>query len=120
MKTLNADKIYAEALVNEYTPKSTSKTVALKKLDAKVKRPVLITAFTVGIIGSLVMGTGMCFAMGVLGSGIATMVFGIIIGLLGIVMISVNYPLYKRNLAKAKEKYAFEIIELAREIVDGK
>lgn len=61
---MNADKIYAESLVNEYTPKNTSKTSALKKLDAKAKRPAIVAAFTLGIVGSLVLGTGMCLSMG--------------------------------------------------------
>ena len=39
---MNTDKIYAEQLANEYTPKDTSKVVALKKLDAKAKRPATI------------------------------------------------------------------------------
>lgn len=116
---MNADKIYAESLVNEYTPKNTSKAAALKRLDAKAKRPAIVTAFTLGIVGSLVLGTGMCFAMGVLGSGTVAMAGGIVVGLLGIAMVSVNYPLYKRNLAKGKEKYAFEILELARDIAEG-
>lgn len=116
---MNADKIYAESLVNEYTPKNTSKAASLKKLDAKAKHPANVTAFSLGIVGSLVLGTGMCLAMGVLASGTAAMVGGIVIGLLGIAMVSVNYPLYKRNLAKGKEKYAFEILELARDIAEG-
>ena len=56
---------------------------------------------------------------GVLGSGTAAMAGGIVVGLLGIAMVSVNYPLYKRNLMKGKEKYAFEILELAREVAEG-
>ena len=116
---MNADKIYAESLVNEYTPKNTSKTSALKKLDAKAKRPAIVAAFTLGIVGSLVLGPGRCRSMGVLGSGTAAMAGGIVVGLLGIAMVSVNYPLYKRNLMKGKEKYAFEILELAREVAEG-
>ena len=73
---MNADKIYAESLVNEYTPKNTSKAAALKRLDAKAKRPAIVTAFTLGIVGSLVMGAGMCLSMGVLGSGTAATVGG--------------------------------------------
>lgn len=117
---MNVDKIYAESLVNEYAPKDTSKIAALEKLDAKAKRPAIVTAFSLGIVGSLIMGTGMCFAMGVIGSGIAAMAGGIVVGLLGIAIVCINYPLHKRNLAKGKEKYAFEIVELAREVAEGK
>lgn len=117
---MNADRIYAESLVNEYAPKDTSKAVALRKLDARAKMPATVTAYCMGIAGSLVMGTGMCFAMGVLGSGTAAMVGGVVVGLLGMAIMGVNYPLYRKLLAKGKAKYAFEIVELAREVAAGR
>lgn len=112
---MNTDKIYAEALANEYAPKDTSKVVALKKLDRKAKQPANIFAYTFGIFSSLVMGTGMCFSMGVLGEG-AYFVPGIIIGVAGMLGMGINFPIYKRLLNKGKQKYAFEIMELAKEI----
>ena len=36
---MNTDKIYAESIAKEYAPKENSKITALKKLDAKAKRP---------------------------------------------------------------------------------
>lgn len=113
---MNTDKIYAESIAKEYAPKDNSKIVALKKLDNKAKMPATIFTYTFGIISSLVLGTGMCFAMEVLGSGTVAMVLGIVIGVTGIIGCSVNYPIYKKMLKKGKEKYAFEIVELAREI----
>ncbi|MCR5290805.1 MAG: hypothetical protein K6E51_12505 [Treponema sp.] len=110
------DKVYAESVAKDYLPKETSKVRQLKKLDEKAKLPAFVTAMTVGIIGTLVFGSGMCFAMGVLGSGVVAMVFGIILGIVGIVICAVNYPLYKKLLKKGKAMYAFEILELAREI----
>lgn len=113
----NLDKVYAEKIAEEYAPKKASKVLALKKLDQKVKNPVNIFAYTFGIVGSLVLGTGMSFAMGVIGNNNTTsMVMGIIIGLVGIVMVSINYPIYKKWLSTRKQKYAFEITELAKEI----
>ena len=114
---MNTDKIYAEQLANEYAPKDTSKVVALRKLDAKAKRPANIFAYTFGIITALVAGAGMCLSMKVIGSGTTgSFVLGIIIGLLGMAGMSVNYPIYKKLLAQGKQKYAFEIMELAKEI----
>ena len=114
---MNTDKIYAEQLANEYAPKDTSKVVALRKLDAKAKRPANIFAYTFGIITALVAGVGMCLSMKVIGSGTTgSFVLGIIIGLLGMAGMSVNYPIYKKLLANGKQKYAFEIMELAKEI----
>lgn len=116
---MNTDKIYAEQLANEYAPKDTSKVVALRKLDAKAKLPASIFAYTLGIISALIFGVGMCLAMGQIGSGtIASFVIGIIIGIIGMIGMGVNYPIYKRILENGKKKYAFEIIELAKEISD--
>lgn len=117
---MNTDKIYAESIAKEYAPKDSSKIVALRKLDRKAKLPATIFTYTFGIISSLVLGTGMCFAMQVLGSGIISMVIGIIVGVIGMIGCGVNYPIYKRMLENGKKKYAYEIVELAREISEGK
>lgn len=114
---MNTDKIYAEQIANEYAPKDTSKVVALRKLDTRVKLPSAIFAYSVGIVSALVFGTGMCLAMGQIGSGTTgSFVLGIAIGVLGMTGVCINYPIYKRILENRKKKYAFEIIELAKEI----
>ena len=113
---MNTDKIYAESIAKEYAPKDSSKIVALRKLDRKAKMPATIFTYTFGIISSLVLGTGMCFAMQVLGSGIIGIVIGIIVGVIGMIGCGVNYPIYKKMLENGKKKYAYEIVELAREI----
>lgn len=116
---MNTDKIYAEQIANEYAPKQTSKVKALKRLNAKAKSPATIFAFTFGIISSLVLGTGMCFAMGVLGGGNPILIgVGIAVGCIGIAGVSVNYPLYKKFLNASKNKYASDIIKLANEIAN--
>lgn len=114
---MNTDKIYAEQLANEYAPKDTSKVVAFRKLDARAKLPATIFTYTFGIIAALVTGVGMCFSMNVIGSGTTTMfVLGVIVGIVGLAGMGINYPIYKKMLAKGKQKYAYEIIELAKEI----
>ena len=117
---MNTDKIYAESIAKEYAPKNSSKVVALRKLDRKAEMPATIFTYTFGIISSLVLGTGMCFAMQVLGSGIIGMVIGIIVGIIGMIGCGVNYPIYKKMLENGKKKYAYEIVELAREISENK
>ena len=117
---MNTDKILAEAIAKDYVPKDNSKIVALKKLDKKAKLPATIFTYTFGIISSLIVGTGMSLAMQVIGSGVVSMVAGIIIGITGFVLCGINYPIYKRMLGKSKAKYAYEIVELAREISDEK
>ena len=118
---MNTDKIYAEQLANEYAPKDTSKVVALRKLDTKAKLPAIIFAYTFGIIAALVTGIGMCFSMNVIGNGTSTMfVLGVIIGIIGLMGMGINYPVYRKMLAKGKQKYAFEIMELAKESARNK
>ena len=115
---MNTDKIIAESIAKEYAPNEHSKIIALKKLDAKAKRPATIFTYTFGIVSALVFGTGMCLAMRVIGSGMAGMLLGIIIGIIGMIGCGVNYPIYKRILENGKKKYAYEIVQLAREIAD--
>lgn len=118
---MNTDKIYAEQLANEYAPKDTSKVVALRKLDNKAKLPATVFTYTVGIIAALVAGVGMCLSMKVIDSGTTAMfvlgiIVGIIVGIIGLLGMGVNYPIYKKLLAQGKQKYAYEIMELAKEI----
>ena len=115
---MNTDKIIAESIAKDYAPKESSKLVALKKLDNKAKLPATIFTYTWGIVSALVFGTGMCLAMQVIGSGLAGMVLGIAAGIIGMIGCGVNYPIYKKMLEKGKAKYAYEIVQLAREIAD--
>lgn len=117
---MNTDKIYAEQIANEYSPKETSKVIALRKLDRKAKLPATIFTYSMGIISALVMGTGMCLAMGEIGGGtLGSFAMGVIIGIFGMLGIVANYPIYKKLIKKAKQKYAFEIIQLAKEISEN-
>lgn len=115
---MNTDKILAEAIAKEYAPKDNSKIVALKKLDNKAKLPATIFTYFWGIISALVFGTGMCLAMQVIGNGIVNLVLGVVVGIIGLIGCGVNYPIYKKMLEKGKAKYAYEIVQLAREIAD--
>lgn len=114
---MNTDKIYAEHLANEYAPKDDSKVIALRKLDARAKLPATVFTYSVGTISALIAGVGMCLSMNVIGNGSSvSFVLGVIIGLVGLAGMGINYPVYKKMLAKGKQKYAFEIMELAKEI----
>ena len=117
---MNTDKIYAEAIAKEYAPKKASKVVALKKLDQKAKRPAQIFTYTFGIVTTLLLGVGMCLAMHVIGGGgVFATGFGIVIGCVGIAGIIANYKIYQKLLAAGKQKYAFEIMQLAKEISEA-
>ena len=113
---MNTDKIYAEYIAKDYGPKVHSKVAALKKLDAKAKLPASFFGYGVGIFSALVAGTGMSLAMEVMGGTWYWTALGVLIGAIGFAGCAINYPIYKKILEKGKSKYAFEILELAREI----
>ena len=113
----NLDTVYAERIASEYAQRPASKLVALKKLDRKAKLPAQIFTYAFGIAGALILGVGMCLCMGVIGQSLSVaMPLGVLIGVIGIGVVSVNYPAYKKLLEKSRKKYAFEIMELAKEI----
>jgi 4-hydroxybenzoate polyprenyltransferase len=115
----NLDKVYANKIAEQYAPKTERKVVQLKKLDEQVKKPAKIFAYTFGIIGALILGTGMSFLMTAFGpSGTLGTVLGIVIGVIGIIMCGINYKIYSIILNKRKEKFAFEITTLAKEIAN--
>ena len=97
-----------------YCEKPVTKFDELKALDRKVKRPAKVFSYIFGVVGALVLGTGMCFAMKVLGD---IMAVGIVVGIVGIIMTSINYPIYKKILKKRRNKYSAKILELSDEII---
>lgn len=114
---MNTDKIYAEAIAKEYAPKNASKVLALKKLDRKAKSRANIFTYTFGVVMVLVLGLGLCLSMKVIGDGSGFMTaVGVVIGIIGIIGVCINYPIYKKLLSSGKQKYAFEIMQLAKEI----
>ena len=116
---MNTDKIYAESIAKEYAPKDSSKIIALRKLDVRAKMPATVFTYTMGIVSALVFGTGMCLAMRVIGSSLLYVVLGVIVGSVGMIGCGLNYPIYKKLLEKGKRKYAYEIVELAKEISEA-
>ena len=113
---MNTNKIYAESIAKDYAPKDNSKIIALKKLDAKAKLPATVFTYSFGIAAALVAGLGLCLSMQVIGHGLSHMILGIVIGIVGFTACGLNYPIYKKLLEKGKARYAYEIVQLAREI----
>ena len=113
-----SEKDYAKKLITEYSDKEPSKINDLIALDNKVKKPAYIFAYTFGIIASLILGVGMCLAMQVIGDGIGLMILGIVVGVIGIIMVSINYPIFVKILKHRKDKYSEEIIALSNKILN--
>ena len=91
----------------------------LRKLHAVPTQKAQTASLTVGIIGALIMGTGMSLAMTDIGSALGSlaMVIGILVGIVGIVLVALAYPLYNRVLKKQREKIAPEILQLSEELL---
>ncbi|MDE6473702.1 MAG: dihydropteridine reductase [Clostridia bacterium] len=111
---MNEQSTIVNKIRDSYCEKPVTKLDELKSLDKKVKRPAMIFAYIFGVIGALVLGTGMCLAMKVIAD---LMALGIVVGVVGIIMVSINYPIYKQMLKKRKSKYCRKILELSEEIV---
>ena len=92
----------------------------LRELDAEVKRPANIFGYVFGSVSAVIMGAGMSLVMTDIGSSLGldnVMAVGIIIGIAGMLMAIVNYPIYKSILASRKEKYAERILNLSEKIM---
>lgn len=92
----------------------------LRELDAEVKRPANLFGYIFGSIAAIIMGTGMSLVMTDIGEqlGISnTMPLGIVIGVIGMLMAIVNYPIYNKILSSRKEKYAGRILKLSEKIM---
>ena len=111
----NSQTAVANKISNQYIEKPITKLDRLKALDRKVKRPAKAFAYTFGTVGALVLGTGMCLAMKVIGD---LMAVGIVVGCVGILMVSINNAIYKAILKKRKAKYSNQVLELSDSIVN--
>ncbi|MBQ8556097.1 MAG: hypothetical protein IJ438_09540 [Clostridia bacterium] len=99
---------------SKYIPKEENKMEQLQRLDASVTQKATMYSLVVGIIGALILGIGMCCCM-VWGG--MWFVPGIVIGLIGMVVVGVAYPLYNRVLKKERERIAPEVLRLTDELM---
>ena len=108
-----------EAIRKQYLPQETDKMEQLRKLHAIPTQKARAASLTVGIIGALIMGTGMSLAMTEIGAALGSlaMILGIAVGLVGVVLVALAYPLYNRVLKKQREKIAPEILRLSDELL---
>ena len=108
-----------ETIRKAYLPKEEDKMAELRRLHAIPTQKAQTLSLTVGIIGMLLLGTGMSLCMTELGAALGnfSMVLGILVGLVGLVMAAVSYPLYRRTLEKEREKIAPEILRLTDELL---
>ena len=117
----NDQQFMAQKIRTQYMEKTPSELDALRELDAKVKRPANVFAYTFGSISAIIMGAGMSLVMTDIGAtvGIANpLVVGIAIGVVGLGMALLTYPMYKGILNSRKKKYGAEILKLSDKIMN--
>ena len=118
----NDQEFLVQKIRTQYTEKQHTELDALKELDAKVKRPANVFAYTYGSISAVIMGAGMSLVMTEIGEiiGLASaMIPGIVIGVVGMGMALSTYPIYKKMLNARKKKYATEILKLSENVMKG-
>lgn len=116
----NDQNFLVQKIRTQYTEKEHTRLDALKALDKKVKRPANVFAYLFGSISAMVMGSGMSLVMTDIAETVGIpnpMISGIIIGVVGMLMAILNYPIYKGMLSSRRKKYANQIIALSEQIM---
>ena len=114
-----AQRQEVESIRKKYLPKEEDKMEQLRRLHAIPTQKAQAASLAVGIIGTLIMGTGMSLAMTEIGAALGSlaMVLGIGVGVVGMVLVALAYPLYNRVLRKQREKIAPQILRLSDELL---
>ena len=112
----------AQQIRAQYMEKQTTELDALRKLDAKVKRPANVFAYVFGSISAIVMGAGMSLIMTDLSRILGAyrdmyMPIGIAIGLVGGILAGIAYPMYSLTLKRERERIAPEVLRLTDELM---
>lgn len=118
----NEQEYLVQKIRTQYTEKEHTELDALRELDKKVKTPVNTFAYIFGSLSALIMGAGMSLIMTDISETIGMaepMIPGLIIGIVGMVMAIINYPVYKSRLNRRRRKYAGEVIALSDKIMRG-
>jgi len=118
--TNNDQEFLVQKIRTQYTEARHTELDRLKALDARVKKPANIFAYTYGSVSAMIMGSGMSLVMTEIGAMLgltATMVPGIAVGVVGMAMALTTYPIYKKLLCSRKKKFAPQILELSERIM---
>ena len=108
-----------EEIRKVYLPKQEDKMEQFRRLHAIPMQKAQAAALAVGIIGALILGTGVRICMTELGAALGefAMVMGILVGIAGMIPVAFAYPLYSRILKKERNKIAPEILRLTDELM---
>ena len=108
-----------EEIRKAYLPQEEDKLAELRKLHALPTQKAQTASISFGVMGALILGAGMSLCMTELGAALGNlaMVIGVIIGLAGIILVALAYPIYNRTLKKERERIAPEILRLSDELI---
>ena len=117
----NDQEFMAQKIRAQYMEKEHTQLDELKELDNKVKRPAVIFAYVFGVIGAIIMGIGMSLIMTDIGTVLgltSVMTPGIVIGIIGMLIAIINYPIYQKFLDSRRKKYADRIMALSDKLMN--
>lgn len=108
-----------EAIRKKYLPPEEDKLERLRKLHNSANQKAQACAIALGVIGALLLGTGMSLFMTELGAvlGGFAMVLGILVGIVGLFLVALAYPVYNRVLQRERQRIAPEILRLSEELL---
>lgn len=103
----------------KYVPREPDKMARLRALDASVGKKATAAALTIGIEGTILMGAGMSLVMTDLGASLGGLALpvGVIVGVAGMIVLALAYPLYQSVLKRERKKIAPEILRLTDELM---
>lgn len=105
----------AESIRRKYLPREESKLETLKRLDSRVENAGMIEGLTVGIIGCLIFGIGMCFGLDVFGGADW---LSVLFCLMGAVIMAPAYPIYRFISRKTKRELTPKILTISEELIN--
>lgn len=117
----NDQDFIVQKIRTQYMEKQSTELDELRALDTKVKRPANVFAYIFGSVSAIIMGAGMSLVMTDIGQTLGmgdAMIPGIVIGVVGLALALVNYPIYKGILGSRKKKYADQIIALSEKLMN--
>ena len=108
-----------ENIRKKYLPREEDKMEQLRKLHNSVSQKAQAGAIAIGVVGTLILGTGMSLFMTELGAALGSlaMVIGILVGVAGMILVALAYPVYNRILKKERQRIAPEILRLTDELM---
>lgn len=108
-----------ERIRSKYLPREEDKMEQLRRLHHSASKKAQSVAITLGVIGALIMGTGMSICMTELSTffGEPALLIGIAVGVVGMTLVALAYPVYNRTLRKVRQQIAPEILRLTDELL---